>query len=77
MSSKNLAVFEKSLDLLLKPPFSENVFKKPRNFYKSLTLSLKMSSKSLKIVQNASHYWKKPPLLFKKASDFLKSLSSP
>jgi hypothetical protein len=37
-----------------------------------------MSLKSLKIVQNASHYWKKPPFpfkYFKKASDFLKSLT--
>jgi hypothetical protein len=39
------------------------VFKKPLNFYKSLTkasISLKMSIQSLKIVQNALHYWKKP-----------------
>jgi hypothetical protein len=54
--------------------FSENVFNKPRNSYKSLT-SLKMSLKSLKIVQNASHYWKDPPFLFrcyKKTSNFFK-----
>jgi hypothetical protein len=47
---KSLKLIKKSLN------FSENVFKKPRSFYKSLTLSLKISSKSLKIVQNASHY---------------------
>jgi hypothetical protein len=37
-----------------------------------------MSLKSLKIVQNALHYWKKPPFLLKckkKSSDFLKSLN--
>jgi hypothetical protein len=49
MPSKSLVIFEKSSDFLLKPPFSENAFKKPRNFYKSLTLSLKMSSKLFKM----------------------------
>jgi hypothetical protein len=45
MSSKSLIGFEKVSDFLLKPPFSENIFKKPRSLSKSFTLSLKMSSK--------------------------------
>jgi hypothetical protein len=52
-----------------------NVFKKPHNFYKSLTFSLKMSFKSFKIVYNASHYRKKASislLIFKKSLGFFK-----
>jgi hypothetical protein len=45
-----LKMYLKSFEIL------EKVFNKHRNFYKSLTLSLKISLKSLKIVQNASHY---------------------
>jgi hypothetical protein len=60
MSSKSLIIFVKASEFLLKPPFSENVFKKPRYFYKSLTLiikrlhSLKTSLKSLTILEKAS-----------------------
>jgi hypothetical protein len=49
-------------------------------FIKAHTLSLKMSLKSLKIVQNASHYWKKPSSFFKsfkKASSSLKMYLKP
>jgi hypothetical protein len=57
--------------------FSKNVFKKPRNFYKSLTLSLKMS---LKVELKASKLFKMPHIIgkslhfslndLKQASDF-------
>jgi hypothetical protein len=60
-STKN--VFKKPHNPLKSLHSSGSVFKKSRIFYKSLTLSLKMS-----------HYWKKPPFLFEKTSDFWKSL---
>jgi tetratricopeptide (TPR) repeat protein len=85
---KSLGFFEKALKAFKKSLNSiENVFKKPRNFYESLKLiikshnSLKMSLKSLKIFQIASHYWKKPQFFFecfKKAShhfNFTKQVS--
>jgi hypothetical protein len=63
MNLKSLEIFQnvqhsfKNLLTSLKKSLNavENVIKKPRNLCKSLTISLKMSSKSFKIVQNASH----------------------
>jgi hypothetical protein len=60
MSSKSLVIFEKASDFLLKHLFSENIFKKPRYFYKSLTYMIKslqfsenvLKKPQLKIVQN-------------------------
>jgi hypothetical protein len=49
-------------------------------FSKSLVISLKMSLKSLNIVQNNSNYWNKPLFLFKcfkKASHHFKKASIP
>jgi hypothetical protein len=45
MSSKSLIIFEKASDFKIKPPLSKKKIKKPRYFYKSLIISLKMSSK--------------------------------
>jgi hypothetical protein len=67
MSSSSLVIFKKSLRVLIKAFISLKMsLINPRYLRKSLTLSLIMHLKSLKIVQNASHYWKKPPFLFKR-----------
>jgi hypothetical protein len=57
-------------DIAKKPHITYHVFKKPKclNFF---------FIKASHFVQNASHYWKKPPFLFKcfkKAASFLKQL---
>jgi hypothetical protein len=91
MSSKNLVIVEKASDVLLKPHFSENVFKKPQNCSKCLTLlekSLLLSLnvlKKLRIFWKTSHHFKKAliPLemhlksfaFFEKPSHILKSLN--
>jgi hypothetical protein len=72
MSSKSLVIFEKAS--FLGDFYSVSLKMSSK---RSLPLSLKMSLKSLKIVQNTSHYWKKPLFLFKcikKASQSLKIL---